>query len=61
LVKNINNLYQGGCELILQTLQKISAGEKIDTVNQKTLGAGQYFSYPQKDDVEKFLKLMRLV
>ncbi len=61
LVQNINNLYRGGCELILQTLQKISAGEKIDSVNQKTLGAGQYFSYPQKEDVEKFLKLMRLV
>lgn len=61
LVENINTLYQGGCDLILQALAKISAGEKIATINQKTLGAGQYFSYPQKADVEKFLKLMKLV
>ena len=61
LVENINNLYQDGCALISQALTKISAGEKIATLDQKTLGVGQYFSYPQKEDVAKFLKTMRLV
>jgi len=60
LILNINKLYQGGCELIVQALEKISAGEKIKTVNQKTLGEGAYFSYPKQDDVKNFIRLMRL-
>lgn len=60
LLTNINNLYEAGCDLILQALIKIFAGEKIAIVSQKNLGAGQYFSYPKADDIEKFLKLMPL-
>lgn len=60
LILNINNLYQAGCELVVQVLQKISAGEEIATVSQKSLGEGRYFSYPAKEDVKKFLELMPL-
>ena len=61
LVLNINHLYQAGCGLITQALEKISAGEKITTIDQKTLGDGGYFSYPKEGDVKKFLALMPLV
>ncbi len=60
LITNINQLYQGGCLLILQALEKISAGEKIQTIDQKNLGAGNYFSYPKQIEVAEFLKLMRM-
>jgi methionyl-tRNA formyltransferase len=59
LLVNINQLYHGGCGLILEALQKVSMGEKIQTIDQKTLGAGSYFSYPKQSDVDGFLKLMR--
>jgi len=60
LVENIQNLYPQGCELILENLDKILAGKKIATLNQKSLQAGQYFSYPKVSDVERFLKIMPL-
>lgn len=61
LVENINHLYHEGCELISQALTKISRGEKITTIEQKTLGAGNYFSYPNAQDIAKFLPIMRLI
>ena len=61
LVKNINNIYRGGCDLILQTLDKIFAGEKINVTDQKTLHAGNYFSYPKSDEIKRFLDKMPLV
>lgn len=61
LILNINKVYRGGCELLAQTLRKISSGEKIKTINQKTFGEGGYFSYPKQSDVKKFVKLMSLV
>ncbi|NBV07123.1 MAG: formyl transferase [Proteobacteria bacterium] len=60
LLANINNLYKNGCALISQTLEKISANEKIQTINQKSLGQGNYFSYPKEDEVKRFLKLLPL-
>jgi methionyl-tRNA formyltransferase len=61
LLTNINNIYEAGCGLILQALIKISAGEKINVIKQKDLGAGQYFSYPKEADIKKFSQLMPLV
>ncbi len=60
LISNINQLYYGGCELVLDALQKVSMCEKIQTIDQKTLGVGSYFSYPKKSDVVGFLKLMKM-
>ena len=61
LFSNINMLYRGGCTLLLEVLEKISAGEKIAVIPQSKFGVGQYFSYPKDDDVKKFLRVMRLV
>ncbi len=60
LVSNISNLYSKGCKLIGQTVAKISDNQQIVTINQKTLGFGQYFSYPKSEDVKNFLKIMPL-
>lgn len=60
LTQNINNLYKNGCALISQALLQISAGEKITTISQKSLGEGRYFSYPKSADVQKFFGLMPL-
>lgn len=60
LITNINRLYENGCALISKVLQQIMAGEEVQTINQKSLGAGQYFTYPKNQDVANFLKLMRL-
>lgn len=59
-IENVNNLYDDGCEMIIKTLEKIEKGEKIKTIKQKDLGDGNYFSYPQEEDVKQFTKLMRL-
>lgn len=61
LLENIAEIYQGGCELLLQALEKISAGEKLPTTDQRNLGEGGYFSYPKSKDVDEFLKLMRIL
>ncbi len=58
---NINKLYEGGCALIAEVLEKISNGEKIVARKQEDLGEAQYFSYPEKEELEKFLKIMELV
>ncbi len=60
LILNINQLYQNGCALLSQCLRKISSGQKFQTINQKSLSAGRYFSYPKTEDVQKFLKIMPL-
>ncbi len=60
LIVNIGNIYQNGCALVSKALKQIEAGEKIKTISQKSLGEGQYFSYPKSQDVENFLKVMRL-
>lgn len=60
LLLNINNLYRDGCALIAQTVENISSGKEIPTIDQKTLGNGGYFSYPKEEDVKKFLTLMPL-
>lgn len=60
LLTNINKIYQSGCDLLLSSLEKISSGQKIEKISQKTLGAGQYFSYPKQSDVQRFTALMKL-
>lgn len=60
LIFNINNLYEGGGALLSEVIGKIFAGEKIKTIKQSDLGVGQYFSYPQAGEVEKFLNIMPL-
>lgn len=59
-VQNVNNLYEGGCDLIIKALKKIEKGEEIATIKQSILGEGRYFSYPQENDLEKFAKIMNL-
>lgn len=60
LLLNINNLYRDGCAIISQTVENISAGKEIATIDQKTLGAGGYFTYPKEEDVKRFIALMPL-
>ena len=60
LFLNINNLYKGGCDLIVKALRKISDGEEIAVFKQKDFGDGGYFSYPNKVDLDRFLQLMPL-
>lgn len=60
LTTNIRNLYPRGCEMILNAVKKISAGEKIAAISQKELGESQYFSYPKSEDLKNFSKKMRL-
>jgi len=58
---NINQLYEGGCDLIIDHLEKISAGLEIKILRDKNVGEGQYFSYPKSLEVQRFLKIMPLV
>jgi len=60
LSANISNLYNGGYALLVSTIDKICDGQTIDTIEQKNLGEGAYFSYPDEDDVKKFLEIMPL-
>ncbi len=60
LIENINNLYDGGCELIINFLRAISCGAEVKIINQELLGNGCYFSYPSSEEVEKFSKIMKL-
>lgn len=60
LIANINNLYEDGCAILFKTIKKISAKEKILSTSQAEFGEGRYFSYPQENDIKKFLKLMPL-
>lgn len=60
LVKNINSLYEDGCELILKAFREIIIGKKLLTKSQASLGKGNYFTYPKKEDIEKFEKIMPL-
>ncbi len=57
LIANINNLYQGGCVLIAQALEKIAADILPTTIDQKLLGEGGYFSYPKAEDLQRFSQL----
>src|SRR3989344_674475 len=59
LFSNINDLYEGGCSLLSQTMKKIFNGEKVQTF--KPSGSGSYFSYPKEDDVKRFLRMMKVV
>ncbi|MBM5781799.1 MAG: formyl transferase [Pelagibacterales bacterium] len=59
-ISNVNNLYKGGCKLIIEALDQIEKDEKIAITKQQSLGEGNYFSYPKEEDLEKFAKLMRL-
>lgn len=58
---NINQLYEGGCDLIIDHLEKISAGLEIKILRDKNVREGQYFSYPKSLEVQRFLKIMPLV
>ncbi len=60
LFSNINGLYEGGCALLSSNIKKISTGEKIVVKKQSEFGAGKYFSYPESEDVKKFLQLLPL-
>ncbi|MDX2082517.1 MAG: formyltransferase family protein [Rickettsiales bacterium] len=60
LIANINNIYNNGCGLISQVLEKISNHEEIATIDQKFLDGGKYFSYPNAAEIKKFLKIMPL-
>ena len=61
LSQNVENLYDDGCKLILEVIEKISRGEKIHTTKQKDLGDAKYFSYPTAEDVKKFRQLARII
>ena len=61
LTDNINGLYDGGCELIKDSLQKILSGKSLQTICQKSLKDGGYFSYPKSDEIKQFLSIMSLV
>jgi methionyl-tRNA formyltransferase len=60
LTININNLYDGGCNLILQHLNSVVAGKIIPSFLQKEFGYGAYFSYPTQKDLQKFIQKMSL-
>jgi len=57
---NINKLYEGASQLVYDVMEKIIRNEEIETTRQSEIGEGQYFSYPKKDEVEKFLQVMPL-
>ena len=57
---NVNSLYFRGCEMVINAMKKIFAGQKINTIDQKTLGESRYFSYPKEEEVKKFLEIMTL-
>lgn len=60
LVFNINRIYEGGCNLLVETLDKILSGSKINSLPQSNL-EGKYFSYPQDADIIRFLDIMPLI
>ncbi len=60
LSANINQLYYEGCQLIVNTINKINSNSIIKTTKQDETCA-RYFSYPQESDVKKFLQIMKLV
>lgn len=57
LSANINRLYSSGCRLVCEAIEKIAAGKAINRITQKSLGAGQYFSYPTMEEVRRFLTI----
>ena len=60
LLENVRNLYQKGCLNISDFLRKIEVNEKVKKISKDSLKDGEYFSYPKKEDVVSFSKLMRL-
>jgi methionyl-tRNA formyltransferase len=60
LVFNINQLYEGGCKLLVKHLNDIDKGLEVGLIAQSSLGKGKYFSYPCDLDIENFLKIMPL-
>ncbi len=59
LVFNINKIYEGGCNLLVDNLDKILSGSKINSLQQSNL-EGKYFSYPQDADINRFLDIAPL-
>jgi methionyl-tRNA formyltransferase len=60
-LKNVSSLYHQGSMMMLKNIKKALANEKITAIDQKQLGENSYFSYPTKEDVARFLKIMNVV
>lgn len=58
---NVAALYDDGCRMIVDAMQKISLQENIKTIDPEKCGEINYFSIPQKNDVEKFCQTMPLI
>ncbi len=56
---NINGLYFDGCRMIKKAIKNIETDKKI--VGLKQAKDGDYFSYPNSDEVQKFKEIMVLV
>lgn len=55
LFANINNLYQKAFYLIEEAVEKIEKDEKLKIISDVNWQEKMYFSYPQKDEVQKFV------
>lgn len=60
LIYNIFSLYKDGATAIADFLNKLENNEKIKTINPKTLGKDNYYSFPNETEVKKFQKLLPL-
>jgi methionyl-tRNA formyltransferase len=45
-------LYEDGCELILDTIDRLDNGESIEAKSQPE--GGEYFTFPEQKDLETF-------
>lgn len=56
LLWHLDEIYKGGAVLMRGAIEKIAAGEKIESFEQD-LSQGKYFSLPTESDVKKFREL----
>ncbi len=52
---NLLGLYDAGCKSVVETIQNLAQGEPPKTRSQVS-GSGRYFSAPQPNDVDEFLR-----
>lgn len=60
LIFNISSLYKDGTASIIEAINKIEKKQKIKTINPKTLGKANYFSFPGEKEITQFKKILPL-